>query len=177
MCIDIFAPGKCIDIDFLLEQIWFASDPVEHNRLDITEVYDLLIHNPHGNEPVEDILVLSPRNFTKGRDSSREIQVQASIVGSEATRKSRYNWIFSEEAIVDEKGLQVSRIYPSGNSGFTTRACGKPLVPEKIDFPPSLSDRALDTLSEIGSTCVHLRFKPLFGGETGWLRLIMKPSS
>lgn len=68
MCIDIFAPGRCIDIDFLHEQIWFDIDLSASTRLIVTEVYDILIRNPKHNSSLTQVHALFPHDCTALRN-------------------------------------------------------------------------------------------------------------
>ncbi len=64
MCIGLIAPGRCLNIDFLHEQLWFSINPDSPEKLEITEVYDILINNTTSHEPLEEILAMFPHDCT-----------------------------------------------------------------------------------------------------------------
>ena len=53
MCIDIFRFGQRLDIELLVEQIWFSVNKDSPGELDITEIYDVLIKNPERGSGVQ----------------------------------------------------------------------------------------------------------------------------
>jgi len=64
MCIDMFVPGKCLDILFLHEQIWFDLNETDPDTVNITEVYDVLIRNPKAGCDLSEIWALFPHDCT-----------------------------------------------------------------------------------------------------------------
>jgi hypothetical protein len=62
MCIDLFHAGANLEIPFLSEQIWFHIDDKKPSELGVTEVYDILLKNPKGSEPLTELWVISPHN-------------------------------------------------------------------------------------------------------------------
>ncbi len=189
MCIDLYAPGQCIDIPFLYEHIYLSvgegARPPEE-QLHVTEVYDVLLHNPPGNEPLTELFVLFPHDCTeKTRDGTDALRIEAPQVAPElSTNFPKYEWPFlGPPKWVGTRRSEVERTYAAdpimGSDALEETESGVALI-VKVGFPKRLRDQtgAIETLFSRNKTFVQLKFEggvKLEGGQKGWLRLIVKP--
>jgi hypothetical protein len=179
MCMHVFAPAQCIDIDLLLEQVWFSEG--EDGSLSIQEAYDLRVTNPAGNSSIDHIFVLFSHNCTELAGNLRIPKIV--FVDMRPPRQKAYEyleWFYSSEAQWEDSTtrLTIQRSYVGtelelwleGNSGKS----GKPLR-GKCTCPlqgseGNLMARLNHTLVRVDFTDVHLS-----AGETGWFRLVVTP--
>jgi len=196
MSIDIFRPGYCLDIDFLSEQIWLSIDNENPSRLKATEVYDILIKNPKGNPPLNEVWALFPNNCMKdGIPQIQSIRVNPDMSPEMAV----YNWAYQGLPRYRENSdvviWEVATDNPDTYGRDTEALDGKLLWinNDDISFPdirevnPSkfvgIDDNVLEecksilTSEKIQKTLVKIPFHgtPLSECERGWLRLIVNP--
>ena len=187
MCIDVLAPGYCIDIEFLSEQIWIRIRENVRDRVEITEVYDLCISNPRGNRALDRLWLLFPHDYTIAHGSRRKHTIEIWPMNAPLwERQKRYNWLYACAPTYSE--LDNSIAWYIFNEGPHLRAQGYPSLKgrilhcdrESIAFPPELQQGDIDLLADpdIKKTVVSAKFeRPLGAGDSGWLRIIARPQS
>lgn len=182
MCIDVFAPGRCVDIGLLLEQIWI--DPLEDTdkRAQLTEVYDLHIRNPKGQGVLDALYMLFPHDCTVLQGGNRRIAITVEPMKHDEWPR-RHDWIYTKEPewVDDESGESCTiRTHYSADAvpkhGRRQDPEGK-MLDGTFGFPEQLDDHGqTDLLASMERTCVVLRFNDaLKEGDSGWLRLIVRP--
>ena len=180
MCIDIYAPGLCIDVLFLLEQIWFERSKDGDEQAVITEVYDFRLSNPLGNPPLSSLLVLFPHDCTVKTRGKRTHQAQAWSLGPDVPKQlSRYDWPYYGDAKwVDTQHTRASRsvavdpVHPYE----PVKSFDGVVLTGRIGFPESLENKHLDLLADSRKSLLALDISPALGpGEEGWLRVVVKP--
>lgn len=184
MCVDIFAPGLCIDVEYLLEQIWFDPPSDSDDKVGITEVYDCRIANPACNPPLKELLLLFPHDCTISHGierADREIQAHVLSLGPAAPQQ-RYDWPYSGETawVGDPRHRVFQRTYavdPDDPRELLKPFPGKLLL-GVLDFPQGLDGCHLNALAGVRKTLATVILDaPLGGGEVGWLRLEVRPQS
>jgi hypothetical protein len=184
MCIDIFCPGSCLDIDVLLEQIWIEPRKDASGELYITEVYDLLISNPQGQESVNELWALYPNDCTeKKTDGTRQINLKVwPVTPSSPPEMKRYEWAFPRTDWADSTKTSVARMCLATPSDpledYTNKLTGKVLNAD-CTFPGFLNPQLQNILSDdkVRKTLILLKLKtPLDSNTKGWLRFIVRPS-
>jgi hypothetical protein len=198
MCIDLFRPRHCLDIDFLFEQIWFSVDKGNPQKLNVIEVYDILLKNPKGNPPLDEVWALFSNNCIKdGKPQIQSIPVRPDM----SKDMNIYNWAYqglprqSENA--GEIIWNVATDCPDTYGRDTDALDGKSLLlndnnivfPDIREIQPSefqdIDDNVLEECKsilaseKIQKTLVKIPFPntPLAECERGWLRLIVTPTS
>ena len=89
MCIDLLRFGDRLDVPLLLEQIWFQVVG-EDCHLEVTEVYDVLLRNPRGCQPLSEVWALFPHSFYK----EGKYDIEAVSVKPTDYADTRYDWFF-----------------------------------------------------------------------------------
>jgi hypothetical protein len=179
MCIDVFAPGQCIDIDFMLEQIWFTLDG--NGGVTIEEVYDLLLRNPGGSGPLENLLLLFPHDSTKAvRGDDRELDLQTlSLHPARPDSMARYEWLYKDApSWVDGPGSEV--VVRVSADPDDPHEMWRPLRGKELDLTPSFPEKMKplhkQLLSETSKTLLQLSIQPaLAADQQAWIRVIVKP--
>jgi hypothetical protein len=188
MCLDLFAPNRCLDIEFLFEQIWFEqpkNSDIATNPL-ITEVYDVLLFNPPGNEPLNCLRAIFPHDCTYYQDdkpTSVKFDIQAYGMEPPVPRAYQaYEWPYEREPSWVNGRTTFKRVYAQdyADRGTARREVeARPLVISKISLPfetkvPSPQLRA--AFADLYTTYVDLVLRDeLKANERGWLRLIVRP--
>jgi len=182
MCIDLFRPGECITLEFLLEQVWFRQQRDAADELEIDEIYDILIYNPHGNPPLDWLWALFPHDCTRRAKDGREPQVE---VGSlqPGTDPSPWDWAFKGPPIwKDRSQNEIERTFavdpPLVRDASTKSVVGVLLAPD-VKMPSELDRELQDALADLKKTVVLLDLTscPLAAGKRGWLQLRVRPAS
>lgn len=185
MCIDIYEPGFCLNVQFLLDQVWFraSSDPEHPERLDVTEVYDVCLYNPLSNDTLSSVHLLFPHDCLLEEGGKLVPQVFPYLVSTVVAREQRpYNWHFRQpqERTLEDGSRQVCRPFPADASkplpDNFTYLWGKQ-IRGTIMIPASLPSSHVEALARTKTTLVQYDFPEtaLKGGEMGWIRLLVKP--
>jgi len=180
MCIDVFAPGRCLDVDLLWEQIWIKKRDGKPDQLDFTEVYDLLITNPE-ETPLREVLVLFPHDCTFEKMEKWHIGVKAwPVCEAMPAEVEPYSWPFVGAPKESPGGL-VERTYfcepRLTREQAMVHAKGRTLRAD-VSFPNVLGcAKSQKHMRSLAKTAVRLTFDetPLGPGEKGWLLLEVKP--
>lgn len=190
MCVDLFSPGYCLDISFLLEQVWVQPSKTLGN-LEIKQVIDARIINRKGNKPLESLWMLLPHNYTSKEGNSRNICVETVPLTQKALEdEPELNWAFDEKntSWEEDQGyisrpftIEPPNIRLEGDPYLSSNYSGKIIVP-KITFPEMLNDEHKDLLADnrVCKTLLCLKLddqQQLKPGDAGWLRIICNPQS
>ena len=198
MCIDIFRFGESLDIPYLLEQVWFDINRRKPRKLDVTEVYDILLRNPKGSDPLTEVWALFPHNCAAKKQIVPVRVTPPSQDQDKPDPNEKYDWPFkglprpgnTRESVIRDCVVEC----PDTFGDETEPLEGRTIRIEHIDFPnirealdaekeKTVGDVNLESYSEIlakpdvRKTLVRFSFPdtPLSECETGWLRLIVKP--
>lgn len=185
MCIDLYSPGRRIDVPFLCEHIYLElEEPARpaKEQLHITEVYDVLVRNPRGSEPLAGLFALFPHDCTRRDDGCPAIEAPE-VKKKLATDAPQYEWPFlgPPEELRDGR---VKRTYAAdpklGTEALVEEKEGTALH-IKVEFPAkelANCKGGSEALRNRNKTLVYLKFLgnvKLEAGQEGWLRLIVKP--
>jgi hypothetical protein len=185
MCMDVFSPGCCIDINYYLEQIWIEKNTNARYQVGITEVYDLCVCNCMGSPPLTKLWLLFPNDYTQVDGNNRKATIKISpMTPAACNESSNYEWFYDEPPKRSNGGNFVTRKFyaepPSLGGRKYVYLKGKILADQNDDikFPDDLGEEHLGILSSpaINKTivCVELD-TPLQGAEKGWIRIIANP--
>ena len=104
MCIDVFRFGQRLDIELLVEQIWFSVNKDNPGELDITEVYDVLIKNPKGSPECKEVWALFPHScFKNGSFQITALPVLPPPGAAANDPYEQYNWPFGGYPRIETK--------------------------------------------------------------------------
>jgi hypothetical protein len=195
MCMDVFAPGCCINIEYLLEQIWLErSAPTANHGASakqatlpketrISEVYDLCVGNPRGNNPITELYLLFPHDYTRKEGDSRTCTVQAWPMNAQTwNAHERYEWAYTDPPERPDKQDYVMRRYFREPPGFAFiepyELTGRMLTAQSVAFPNALLPSDVEVLAgrKIRKTVLRLMLSgSIAPGEKGWLRIVAYP--
>ncbi len=187
MCMDVFAPGCCINIEFYFEQIWLSPHDSVANNIKATEVYDLCISNPNGNPAVSEFWLLFPHDYTcddgQGRYSTIRVWPLTPAVWND---QKKYGWPYlGEPKRSDAENLVTLEFFsepPTLSSQMHTKLSGKPLScgENGVGFPDGFAPEHVELLArgDILKTLVCVKLsEPLRAGDKGWVRIIAYPQN
>jgi hypothetical protein len=189
MCIDLFSPGYCLDISFLLEQIWIKVDDKNPSNLIVQQVVDARIINRKGNNNLDQIWLLLPHDYTSKEGGKRKIFVEPhSLSKASLGQTPGWNWAFdttntkwdnNQTEITRPFTLDPPNIRSEKDPNFDYNFKGKILVPD-VCFSDNITEQQIDLLADkrICKTLLCLKLKDkqvLEPGEAGWLRLVCTP--
>jgi len=181
MCVDVFVPGTCIDVDLLLEQVWFQESGTD--GFSVEEVYDLRIINPPGNQPIDRLFMLFPHNCSSIANGKREPSVRVVDMSPPARQAHRpYEWFYDGEADwQDPKSKQVIlRSYVGTEiEPWQKRGPGMPGKPLRGTCECLFQGSQGEVIASLKHTLVCVKFVDglrLDEGEAGWLRLVVTPA-
>ena len=188
MCIDLFAPGYCIDVSFMLEQIWICPGE-KSSDLKFEEIFDIRIVNRKGNKPLDCIWMLLPHKYVSNEGGGSNIQVFAMPLTTEAlNQRPEWNWAFDHKLTSWQNNqTYISRAFSidppdircKNDPDFDSNFGGKILTPE-VCYPDVLSDEHKELFADdrICKTLLCLKLNKnqcLQPGESGWMRLVCNP--
>jgi hypothetical protein len=175
MCVDIFAVGHAITIQFLHEQLWFE---VGYRTISSDLVVDAFIKND-GDEPIDQIRLQLP-HFAPF-DQVEVLSTPSVVINDGHLHTHQYNWI-GKFALNYEKGrvkLTLDLNYEDNDDADSDLQLDE-AVPLSGAFDPNgfLPLSATDTARSQGilkrldrAVMVLVLKEPLRGKDTGWLRL------
>jgi hypothetical protein len=100
-CLDIFAPGSALNVQFLMEQIWIST---KGKGLVATEIYDFVLQNS-SDQQVMEFCVSSPHLCGRKKKDGWEKCAELSRV-----RAGGWGWFYSRE---DLQGDQLTMTVPN----------------------------------------------------------------
>ena len=176
-CIDIFAPGRLLTVQLLVEQIWLRS---VGKKLLPVEVYDVLIQVDDG-KPLDSLLIGSPHFCRRQlRDGSFKDSVYLLPIGDWRTH---WGWFYYGDEVHDSDSGRLTLRLPN---------CIEPTGPAVLPFEGYILSQAkiswCDSLAEPSATKLMAEIKKSFyqisfpqqplqpgDGNQAWFRLLVEP--
>lgn len=185
MCMDVFAPGCCIDTKLFFEQIWIKKSKNAPHEVGITEINDLCVQNCKGSPPLKELWLLFPNDYTQKDGQRRKATIEVLPMSPAVCEEgSDYEWAYDGPPERTNSGDYVVRNFftepPSLGGRAHVSLRGKLLVSKdsSVRFHPDLKLEHLEVLAsrDIRKTLVCVTLKePIQEGEQGWLRVIARP--
>ncbi|HEY1189922.1 MAG TPA: hypothetical protein VGE74_19890 [Gemmata sp.] len=169
MCVDIFAPGHPITIEFLHERLYFVSD---HGTLQAFECCDAYIHNdePNGNKAIEVLRIQIPHDIGLKPDGSSKISVN--VVSPFAT-ETRWYGTFSPDPDGSDDVIH------DPDMDDTTQKFQARQLDGTFEQPPGTGSRSdyAHCMEQLGYLVLDFRLAvPIPPGQCGLLRLEVRPT-
>ncbi len=92
-CIDIFAPGRALNIPILIEQIWLQ---IRKRQLLVTEIYDFVLQTSD-DQKLSEFLIASPHFCREKRRGTWNDRVVLSHV-----RAAGWGWFYTQQRLVGD---------------------------------------------------------------------------
>jgi hypothetical protein len=170
-CIDIYAPGRVLNIPFLMEQIWLRT---RSKKLLVTEVYDFVLQASDDKE-LKEFLVSSPHLC---RIQSRAGWIDNFKSSRVRDYQSGWGWFYRHQKLEGDclKMTLPNTVGPP--AADTIEPQGLDEDPQSVQWSPQIKDSNLAMMVEIKKSLYKVELEtPIQPLETlgTWFRLIVEP--